>query len=114
VHGSFVGISKTAGRSGGGVKIAKKAKSNPKETPEAVRIDLSALSQDEDVQKAAKRVLTLQSEIETATKRMKVMKSQLATLLDKLKLAENLANGARKQPRKPSKSKAKTRKKEVA
>ena len=87
VHGSFVGLSKAGGAKKPGVRIGKK----PKGKPVPSKIDLSTLPDNEQVQKAAKRVLAVQSDIETTTKRLRLLESQLATMMDELKVAQSLA-----------------------
>lgn len=87
VHGSFVGLSKSGGRSKPGVRVGKK--SSKKLAPK--KIDLSKLPDTENVQRAGKRVLAIQTDIETAEKRLVTLKCQLSMAMDKLKVAENLA-----------------------
>lgn len=87
VHGSFIGLSKFGGRSKPGVRVGKKAS----EKPAPKKIDLSKLPENEDVQRAGKRVLAIQTDIETAEKRLATLKGQLGMATDQLKIAQNLA-----------------------
>lgn len=64
-------------------------KSNKKPAPK--KIGLSKLPDKEDVQRAAKRVLAVQTDIEIAEKRLATLKGQLGMAMEKLKIAQNLA-----------------------
>ena len=104
VHGSFVGLSKGSAPGKGGVqfgKAARKKKAGP------IKIDLAKLPDNEEVQKAAKRVLAVQTDIESTKKRLTLLQSQLAKLTDELKVAQNLAKPI-KARRPPAKPKSKT------
>ena len=92
VYGSFVGLSKGSGR--GKPRMGNNAKSKRKRTPK--KIDLSALPDNEDVRRAAKRVLTVQTEIELAEKRLATLNSQLGAAMDKFQIALNLAQPTKK------------------
>jgi hypothetical protein len=59
--------------------------------PAPKKIDLSKLPDNEDVQRAAKRVLAIQTDIDTAEKRLTALKGQLAMAMDQLNIAQNLA-----------------------
>ncbi len=101
VHGSFIGLSKSGGRGKPGVRVGKKASKKP--APK--KIDLSKLPDNEEVQRAAKRVLAVQTDIETTEKRLAALKGQLGVAMDKLKVAQNLAKpikqGVRRKKPKP-------------
>ncbi len=79
VHGSFVGLSKGGAPGKGGIQFGKAAR---KKKPNLIKIDLAKLPDNEEVQKAAKRVLAVQSDIEATKKRLNLLQSQLATLTD--------------------------------
>jgi hypothetical protein len=87
VHGSFIGLSKSGGGGKPGVRVGNK--SNKKPAPK--KIGLSKLPDKEDVQRAAKRVLAVQTDIEIAEKRLATLKGQLGMAMEKLKIAQNLA-----------------------
>lgn len=87
VHGSFIGLS----QSGGGGKPGGRVGTKPSKKPAPKKIDPSKLPDNEDVQRAAKRVLAVQTDIETAEKRLATLKGQLGMAMDKLKIAQNLA-----------------------
>lgn len=87
VHGSFVGLAKSGELAKPGVRVGKK--SSKKRDPK--KIDLSKLPDNEDVQRAGKRVLAIQTDIETAEKRLGTLKGQLGMAVDKLKIAQNMA-----------------------
>lgn len=98
VHGSFIGIGKAKPTGGGGVSL-KKSKAKAK----VVKIDLAALPDNEDVQKAAKRVMAVQTDIQRANERLSALTSQLAQLMEKFDLALAAVNGPGKaaEPAKP-------------
>lgn len=106
VHGSFIGLPKSGGASKPSARVGKK----PKKKPVSIKIDLASLPDNEEVQKAGKRVLAVQSDIENTKKRLVTLESQLALAMDKLKIAKNLLNPL-KGVRKPKKSPAKSGKK---
>lgn len=68
------------------MRVGKKSSKKP--APK--KIDLSKLPDNEDVQRAAKRVLAVQTDIETAEKRLATLKGQLGMAMEKLKIAQNL------------------------
>ena len=92
VHGSFVGLSKNSGR--GKPAFRKKTKSNRDRG--AAKIDLSLMPDNEDVQRAAKRVLAVQKDINVAEKRLATLNNQLRVTMDRLQIALNLARSAEK------------------
>lgn len=72
-------------------------KSSKKAAPK--KIDLSKLPDNEDVQRAAKRVLAVQTDIETAEKRLATLKGHLGMAIENLKIAQNLAKPIQKSLR---------------
>jgi hypothetical protein len=99
VHGSFIGLPKAKpSGSTGGKSGARQIK--PKKKPAShLTIDLQALPDNIEVQRAAKRVLAVQTDIEAAKKRLQNLESQLGTLMQALRVAVDLA-----RPVKPKKA----------
>lgn len=95
VHGSFIGLSQSGGGKPGG-RVGTK----PSKKPAPKKIDLSKLPDNEEVQRAAKRVLSVQTDIETAEKRLTILKRQLGMAMDKLKIAQNMAKPIKQSVRK--------------
>lgn len=92
VHGSFVGLSKNSGRG----KPAFRKNSKSKRNSGPAKIDISSMPDNEDVQRAAKRVLAVQKDIKVAEKHLATLNRQLRVTMDRLEIALNLARSAEK------------------
>lgn len=71
----------------------------PKQKRAPSRLDLSTLPDNEEVQRAAKRVLVIQADIESAEKRLRTLQGQLGMAMDKLEIAKNLAKPVKQSVR---------------
>lgn len=87
------------------VIIERRGGTKPSDASTPRMNDLSKLPDNEDVQRAAKRVLAIQTDIATAEGRLATLKSQLGMAMDKLKIAQNLTKpirqGVRRKKVKP-------------
>ncbi len=108
-HG-FAGRGSVTSQKKGGGKPGFRVKKSPKTKLKPIEIDLAALPESDDVRRAAKRVLAVQSDMEKAKKRLSDLECQLVIAIDKFKISENLA-GATNQGRRPAKARPRAPKK---
>ena len=108
-HGVAGRGSVTSQKMGGG-KPGFRAKKLPKKKLTPIEIDVDALPESDDVRRAAKRVLAVQSDMEKTKKRLSDLECQLAIAIDKFKISQNLA-GAMNQGQRPVKARPRAPKK---